>query len=256
MLIRFDNPRLVLNAQEFPAHIVLMYMDEGSHRSEIRVEYVDGSTPVQRVLRPTRTFEVFDTLRAYEIVLPFQELHDPMGARAARHGFRFHGSSSYLSEGSYHRRDFSFHSRFSVIGGGILTLSVGNTEWDLATPTFDPRAPIPEINQSYGAGAGDEYISGPPGIDGLRVPDEVIRNAYHRTHSGRTGAAAQAAAARRAARLADFDLKESLVDPTEAPKVVAEETIETPTAGKIVLTGGSSKKGSPKSRFDRTEGED
>lgn len=253
MLIRFDNPRLVLNAQEFPKHIVLMYMDEGSHRTEIRVSYVDANTTVERVLQPTRTFEVFDQLRAYEIVLPFQELHDGLGLRGARQGFRFTGASSYLGEGgTYHRREFSFLCQFPVIGGGIMRINMGTTEWDLATPTFDPVAPIPGINPAYGVGEGNEYISGPPGIDGLRVPDAVILNAYQRTHQGRTGQAAIDAAARRAARLADFNLKESPVE-VKPPEVLAQETIDKPS---IVLTGGGSKKGAPKSRFDRTEGGD
>jgi len=102
---------------------------------------------------------------------------------------------------------------FPVIGGGIIRLRAGEQEWDIANPTFNPRASIPRINLTYGAGRGDEYVSGPSGIENQRVPDEVLINAYQRTHRGFIGVRGNEIEQRRQQRIANFDLSEAVPTP-------------------------------------------
>lgn len=188
MLIRLDNPRLVINAQEFPDHVILMILRLGEASGDVVGSYVDtgGSNQrVQRNITPSRSLSVFEDMEVREFVLPFWELHDGLGRRAATGGFHFTATSAFRAPGGvYGTRIIEFTMIFPVIGGGIIRINIGGQEWDLANPTFNPNAPIPEINRNYGAGAGNEYESGPPGINNQRVPDDVLLNAYRRTHNG------------------------------------------------------------------------
>lgn len=97
---------------------------------------------------------------------------------------------------------------FPVIGGGVIRIQAGGQEWDIANPTFDPNASIPEMSTRYsGVGRSDDYVSGPAGIDNRRVPDDVMINAYQRSHRGYVGNTDEIER-RRAGRLANFDLRE------------------------------------------------
>ena len=217
MLFRLDNPRLVMNAQEFPEHVVLYCLAYGDCAGDVVVTFVDptNSRQVTQPIRPTRTLEIFEGVLVHEYVLPFDQLADPIGRRGATSGFTVMGRSSYRVAGSnFETRTLEFTMVFPAIGGGIIRMRVAEQEWDIANPTFNPRSPIPEINRSYGVGRGDEYISGPTGIENLRVPDEVLINAYRRTHHGFIGTRASEIEQRRQQRMANFDLQE--IPPEEA----------------------------------------
>lgn len=253
MLLRLDNPRLVINAQEFPSHVILMTLEYASASGGVTVEYVDSQIGsgsrnersrvttnsiaarsvggrVTHPIEPTRTLPVLQGMQLHEYVLPFWDLHDNLGRRAATGGFHFRVSSAFRAQGAgYEERILDFVMQFPVIGGGVMRFVLGGQEWDIANPTFDPRARMPEINQSYGAGRGDEYMSGPPGIENKRVPDNVLINAYQRTHRGHVGPSANAIEQRRRDRLANFDLKEE--------SVLAPRTEEAPEPPPLV--GGS-----------------
>jgi hypothetical protein len=217
MLIRLDNPRLVINAQEFPQHVVLMALRYDEAPGEVNVTYFDtGSASGQRSQRiePTRSLDIANGMSVHEFVLPFTELHDRLGRRGATQGFQFTANSAFRHQSSYGVRTLEFTMQFPVIGGGIIRFSIGGQEWELANPTFYPLAEAPPINRSYGSeGQGDEYISGPPGIENKRVPDDVLVNAYRRTHAGYTRPGrAEDIERRRQQRVANFDLREGVVE--------------------------------------------
>lgn len=233
MLLRLDNPRLVINAQEFPQHVVLMALRFEDAPGEVTVNYLDGSRRVSQTIQPTRRLDILDGMVLHEFVMPFWELHDRLGRRAATGGFHFVANSSFRAQAAnYGVRTLDFTMQFPVIGGGVLRFSIGGQEWDLANPTFNPNAEMIPINRSYGAGRGDEYESGPAGISNQRVPDEVLINAYQRTHRGMTNRSqATEIERRRQERLANFDLREG-PPPEEPPQFQA-------PADDSILTGGT-----------------
>lgn len=210
MLFRLDNPRLILNAQEFPENMVVYCLAYDGCPGDLAVHYLDSSRRVTEEIQPTRQFDILQGMRVNEYVLPFDRLHDSLGRRGATAGFNIVARSSFrVAAASYGTRTLDMTMVFPIIGGGIIRISAGGQEWDIANPTFNPNAPIPAINRSYGAGRGDEYTSGPPGIDNMRVPDEVVINAYRRTHQGYAGASGSEIERRRQERLANFDLQEA-----------------------------------------------
>lgn len=222
MLFRLDNPRLIMNAQEFPEHMVLYCLAHGDCAGDVVVNFVDTSTGrrVTQPIRPTRSLEIFERVIVHEYVLPFDQLADPIGRRGATSGFTVIGRSSYRVAGSnYEIRTLEFTMVFPAIGGGIIRMRVAEQEWDIANPTFNPRAAIPEISRSYGVGIGDEYISGPVGIENRRVPDEIIINAYQRTHRGFIGTRASEIEQRRQQRIENFDLQEVPAEPINTPAI-------------------------------------
>lgn len=226
MLFRLDNPRLVMNAQEFPENMVLYCLSYAECAGDVVVNFTDPSNSrrVTQPIQPTRALSIFEGVIVNEYVLPFSELVDPIGRRGATSGFTIIGRSSYRVAGaSYEVRTLEFTMVFPVIGGGIIRMRASEQEWDIANPTFNPHAPIPEISTSYGVGEGNEYVSGPVGIDNQRVPDAILINAYQRTHRGFIGSRGTEVEQRRQARLANFDLSENI--PTPPP---IERPIQTP----------------------------
>jgi hypothetical protein len=145
----------------------------------------------------------------HEYVAPFTDLHDSLGRRGATIGFNFVARSSFRVAGAnYGIRTLDIIMIFPVIGGGIIRIQAGGQEWDIANPTFDPNAPVPGMSTRYdGSGFGNEYVSGPAGIDNRRVPDDVMINAYQRSHRGFVGNNNEIER-RRSERLANFDLRE------------------------------------------------
>lgn len=213
MLFRLDNPRLVMNAQEFPENMVLYCLAYADSPGDVIVNFIDpqNSRRVTQPITPTRSLSIFDGVTVHEYVLPFQELADSLGRRGSTSGFTVIGRSSYRVAGAeYQVRTLEFTMVFPVIGGGIIRLRAGEQEWDIANPTFNPRAAIPEINRTYGAGNGDEYVSGPTGIDNRRVPSDILINAYQRTHRGYIGVHGNEIEQRRQQRIHNFDLNESI----------------------------------------------
>jgi len=216
MLIRLDNSRLVINAQEFPQNVVLMCLQYQEAKGEVNVTYFDGGRGQQsQYIEPTRRLTILpDQMFVHEFVMPFKDLHDALGRRGATAGFHFVADSAFRQGIEYGVRTLDFTMIFPVIGGGTIRFSIGGQEWELANPTFNPLADIPEINQNYGnEGAENDYVSGPPGIDNRRVPDAVVINAYRRTHAGYAGSRADDIERRRQQRVANFDLRE--VRPTD-----------------------------------------
>lgn len=223
MLLRLDNPRLVINAQEFPQHVVLMLLRYGEASGEVLVSYFEsGATgPRSETLEPTRRLNIMDGMVLHEFVLPFERLHDRLGRRGATSGFHFIGNSAFRQHTEFGVRVLDFTMLFPAIGGGVIRFSIGGQDWELSNPTFYPLAEIPAINTHYGAGSGNEYSSGPAGIDNLRVPDDVLINAYQRTHAGYTGPGrGEAIERRRQDRLANFNLQE--VVPLEGPNALTQ----------------------------------
>lgn len=219
MLFRLDNPRMVMNAQEFPENMVLYCLAYADCVGDVVVNFIDpqNGRRVTQPITPTRSLSIFEEVTVHEYVLPFHELADSLGRRGSTSGFTVIGRSSYRVSGAeYQVRTLEFTMVFPVIGGGIIRLRAGDQEWDIANPTFNPRAAIPEINHSYGAGRGDEYMSGPSGIDNQRVPDEILINAYQRTHRGFIGARGNEIEQRRQQRIANFDLNEAVPQPPPA----------------------------------------
>jgi hypothetical protein len=222
MLFRLDNPRMVMNAQEFPENMVLYCLAYADCAGDVVVNYIDptNSRRVTQPIQPTRSLSIFAGVTVNEYVLPFNSLADNLGRRGATSGFTVIGRSSYrLAGADYQTRTLEFTMVFPVIGGGIIRLRAGEQEWDIANPTFNPRASIPQINRDYGVGAGNEYVSGPSGIDNQRVPDDVLINAYQRTHRGFIGSHGSEIEQRRQQRLANFDLSEAVpqAPPIERP---------------------------------------
>lgn len=284
MLIRLDNPRLVINAQEFPQHVILMAVRYGEAQGDVTVNFLDGGRRHSEIIHPTRALDVLEGMTVHEFVLPFWDLHDGLGRRGATGGFHVVGTSAFRAQGgTYGVRTLDFTMQFPVIGGGILRINVGGQEWDLANPTFDPRAPLPAVNRNYGAGRGNEYESGPAGINNQRVPDDVLINAYQRTHRGYVGRGAEIER-RRQERLANFDLQEAreadppsvldgamrmdpdvqqpapvIVDPVEARRqerlAQIRRSSEEQSPG-IVVAPARAPKAPPRTRLERTSDDD
>lgn len=238
MLFRLDNQRLIINAQEFPSHVVLMTVGFQAASGQVFLHSYREETAIP----PTRTLDIFPGFRVFETVLPFWDLvHQVSGTS----GITFSGSSAFRMVGAtYAMREFRFTMLFPANGGGIIRHSVGGQEWDLSNPTFNPRAPLPEIDPSYNSDAEGEGDQLPPGISGLRVPGSVLIQAYRRVHQGVTNdKRAEEIEKRRQARLASFDLKEvPASDETDATKVAA--------PSRIILTGTTSEEPAP-SRTER-----
>ena len=237
MLFRLDNPRLVMNAQEFPENMVLYCLAYADCVGDVVVNFIDPSNSrrVTQPITPTRSLRIFDGVVVCEYVLPFSDLVDPIGRRGATSGFTIIGRSSYRVAGAnYEIRTLEFTMIFPVNGGGIIRMRAAEQEWDIANPTFNPHASIPEISTAYGAGAGNEYVSGPTGIDNLRVPDEVIINAYQRTHRGFIGRHGTEVEQRRQERLANFDLSENIPQPPQLERPIHTPAIQGRTS---VITG-------------------
>jgi hypothetical protein len=222
MLFRLDNPRLVMNAQEFPENMVLYCLAYANCAGDVVANFVElqtnrlGTLPIQ----PTRSLGVFEGVTLNEYVIPFEQLVDPLGRRGSTFGFTIIGRSSYRVAGAdYQTRTLEFTMIFPVIGGGIIRLRTGEQEWEIANPTFNPQAGTPPISTLYGVGIGNEYVSGPTGIENQRVPDDILINAYQRTHRGFIGQAASEIERRRQERLANFDLNEEVNLPSMGTSV-------------------------------------
>jgi hypothetical protein len=223
MLFRLDNPRFIMNAQEFPANVVFYCLAYQDCTGDLIVNYTDPSNSrrVTEPITPTRSLQIFPGMVVHEYVAPFTDLHDTLGRRGATIGFNFVARSSFRVAGAnYGIRTLDIIMIFPVIGGGVIRIQSGGQDWDIANPTFNPNAPIPEMSTRYsGAGRMDEYVSGPAGIDNRRVPDDVMINAYQRSHRGYVGNTDEIER-RRASRLANFDLREV----SEAERIQEAET--------------------------------
>jgi hypothetical protein len=208
MLFRLDNPRLVINAQEFPQNVVVYCLAYESCPGDLVVNYLDGGRRATEEIPITREFLIFRGMVVHEFVLPFQRLHDPLGRRGATAGFNVVARSSFrVAAASYGERTFEFTMFFPINGGGCIRFLIGGQEWEISNPAFDPQAPVPEVNPSYSTELGGaESASGPPGISNLRIPASVIINAYQRTHRGTSDS--EAVERRRQERIANFDLQE------------------------------------------------
>ena len=240
MLFRLDNPRLVMNAQEFPENMVLYCLAYADCAGDVVVNFIDpqNSRRVTQPITPTRSLSIFEGVTVHEYVLPFYQLADSLGRRGATSGFTVIGRSSYrLAGADYQTRTLEFTMVFPVIGGGVVRIRAGEQEWDIANPTFNPRDAVPSINTNYGAGRGDEYISGPAGIDNQRAPNDVLINAYQRTHRGFIGRNGSDIERRRQERLANFDLNEEV--PQASPPPIDRPPLETPARSPrtSVITG-------------------
>lgn len=223
MLFRLDNPRLIVNAQEFPQNVVLYSLAYEDSDGAVTISFQDTHPETVRI-EAERRLQILPGMVLHEFVLPFMNLHDSLGRRASTHGFRVTARSAFrVAAATYGIRTLTFTMLFPVIGGGVIRMDAGGQEWELANPTFTPTAPIPGINHNYGAGAGNEYASGPAGIDNLRVPDEILINAYQRTHQGHVGPVANEVERRRQERLANFNLREV---PAPAPDLPAFVTMD------------------------------
>jgi hypothetical protein len=228
MLFRLDNPRFIMNAQEFPANVVFYCLAYEDCAGDLIVNFTDPSSSrrVTEPIQPTRTLPILEGMFLHEYVVPFQRLHDRLGRRGSTLGFNFVARSSFRVAGaSYGTRTLDITMTFPVNGGGIIRVQAGGQEWDIANPTFDPNASIPDINTSYNSGASDEYVSGPAGINNRRVPDAIIINAYQRAHRGFVGNS-NTIEQRRAERLANFDLRE--VTPQEQAVEASTPPAQTP----------------------------
>lgn len=238
MLFRLDNPRLVMNAQEFPENMVLYCLAYADCAGEVVVNYIipQNSRRVTYPIQPIRALSIFEGVTVNEYVLPFNQLTDPLGRHGSTSGFTVIGRSSYRVAGAnYQVRTLEFTMIFPVIGGGIIRIRSGEHEWDIANPTFNPRASVPGINQAYGAGQGDEYVSGPSGIDNQRVPSDILINAYQRTHRGYLGVQGSEMDLRRQERLANFDLNENV---PQAPPIPERPSMTPAIQGRTsVVTG-------------------
>ena len=234
MLFRLDNPRFIMNSQEFPANIVFYCLAYQDCTGDLIVNYTDpgSSRRVTEPIAPTRSLPIFAGMTLHEYVVPFLDLHDQLGRRGATVGFNFVARSSFRVAGAnYGTRTLDTTMIFPVIGGGIIRIQAGGQEWDIANPTFDPNAQVPGMNTSYGTGTGADYISGPQGIENRRVPDDIMINAYQRTHRGYVGDTSEIER-RRAERLANFDLREVSV-------LEQQQEAQTPppqTPGRITLS--------------------
>lgn len=182
---------------------------------DVTVHYQNNGRRVTETVIPTRSLEVLPGMRVNEHVVPFHQpgLIDSSGRRGAGSGFNFIARSSFrVAAASYGTRTLDLTMIFPINGGGIIRVSAGGQEWDIANPTFDPRAEPPSINQSYGMNTGvEENPYTPHGIEGRRLPDAVLISAYQRTHQGFAGVSQEARDGieqRRQARLASFDLTE------------------------------------------------
>lgn len=230
MLFRIDNPRLVVNAQEFPANVVIYCIEHQRIHARVDVSYCD-STWVTETIHPIRSLDIHRDLSLHEYVVPFFDLTDSLGRRGATHGFIVNAYSAYrVSTTAYGSRIFQFVTHFPPNGGGIIQFSLGETNWDLSNPTFNPKAPVPDINPNYTTVKGNYDESGPPGVNNLRVPDEVLVQAYLRVHPAHRTNHEDLILQRRNERLANFDLKEEkvgvhLVNP-EAPTTEVKSRIE------------------------------
>jgi hypothetical protein len=202
-----------MNAQEFPENMVLYCLAYADCAGDVVVNYIDplNSRRVTQPIQPTRILHIFEGFTVREYVLPFDQLIDNLGRRGSTSGFTVIGRSSYrVAEADYQTRTLEFTMIFPVNGGGIIRLRAGEQEWDIANPTFNPRTPIPAISSSYNVSTGNEYPSGPPGIENRRVPDDVLINAYQRTHRGLIGSHGSEIEQLHQQRLANFDLNEAI----------------------------------------------
>jgi len=249
-----------MNAQEFPANMVIYCLAYDGCPGDVAVHYLENSHRMTEGLQPTRGFDIFEGMRVHEYVIPFQNLHDSFGRRGSTAGFNIIARSSFrVAAASYGTRTLDMTMIFPLNGGGIIRIAMGAQEWDIANPTFDPRAPVPAVNMNYGAGRGNEYMSGPAGIDNMRVPEEILVNAYQRTHRGYVGGSASEVERRRQERLANFDFQEVPSDAVEASRLAriaqanasANQDSPSPETPSIVLPVPKVSKAPPRSRLER-----
>lgn len=220
MLIQTSSPRPIINLQEHPQHVVVHTLRKpgvstGTVLFNMNTDIEHGT----RSTAPVEPYEVFPIegdpgFEALEYYLPFdivfgkgrqtynegeimqrqiagmvkrivtdtdpnERPRDTLMALYATSGISIIAKSAFRSQGSqYEERVLNFQLFFPITGGGIVRIA--GVGFDIANPTFDPKAPLP----------------GP-----ARFTNQTLLEAFNRTHKAPKGALA----ARRAARIAQAE---------------------------------------------------
>lgn len=248
MLFRMDNERFIVNAQEFPANMVVMALQSGPSTGGLTIGDQVGQDC--RPLAPTRSLMIFPRMVLNEYVIPAGEF---------RNGFRggvfINVESSYRCRTEYLLRRLTLLMQFPPNGGGVVRIIQNGVEWDIGNPTFNPKEEIPPINDEYNSDIAD-VVSGPPGIANKRVPDDVLIRAYQRVHTG--WESLMDAARKKQGRLANFNLDESVAELEETSLTVGVRDRHPPrtlqTRGPVVeVVPPQEAHTLPPTRFDRNE---
>jgi len=226
MLIKLDQPRLLLSAQDYPQNLVLYCLSCDGFEGTLSVKERENNTLVV----PNRELSVMFDMILREYVLSPRFLTRDIIRKGSSLGIDLEGSSSFrASNSTYGFRTFQTTLMFPSNGGGILRMSVGNQEWDILNPTFNPRAEIPAIGE-------DRVLDFGVQVNTVRTklpPEDHLRIAYQRTHVGYSSLGKsnlEEEEARRQERIANFDLEE--VDSKKRSEEVSIEVLESTLRGR------------------------
>lgn len=255
MLYQASTLRPMINMREFPEHVVIYTMRRDTVSTGIvDITYqgdfeagVTENVPLEhtREILITGSSSEF-TFLAYEYVIPLWNLVDSHGRRGTTGGFNVRVRSAFRQGGTdYRERDLSFWLTFPIDGGGIIRFA--GSPMDIANPTLNPRAPLPV------EGPSDEELRAEMHDDGqwTRPSIENLRIAYNRVHQLATPRQVSAAEARRASRIANFDLQETAAAGVQSRRA---EEADREVQGRVLEKIDEKKQGLPRRpRFDRED---
>jgi len=158
MLIQLTTPRPVLDPSEYPAYLHLHVLTKPGV-SDGKVLFTSVKDPEHgtydtRTLDPTHTLPLnaSDGVGALIYVLPFWELFKSEYENRNLYmvpfctaGFKVVANSAFRADPkTYRSRALAFHILMPVTGGGIIRL--GDSEFDVTNPSFNPWAPNPTMS--------------------------------------------------------------------------------------------------------------
>jgi len=193
MLLQASAPRPVMNPVDSPEHFRIQTLRRpGVSDGGVLFSFVsdlESGSPTNHTLAPVESYQIEgqDGFEALDYWLPFDTMFKESGlsdlalAALSTSGYRVTVRSAFRSDRTkYEERVISLLLLTPVTGGGVIRL--GDSFFDIANPTLNPRAPTPK-----------------------RVRDETISIAFNRAHKVLTQGAQDAIEARRRARIAEAE---------------------------------------------------
>jgi hypothetical protein len=180
MLVQASLPRPIVRMDEFPKNVaVLSLRRAGVSNGGVRMSFLvdtDTGTEGDIGVEPLRLFQIEgeEGFQACEYLLPIDrltEMHGNLSIVYGTVGVRVFVRSAYrASPTSYGEHKLGLSLIFPITGGGIVRMWDSN--FDLANPGFDPKAPTPRI------GSEDEELR----LPGDRMSTANLTLAFNRTH--------------------------------------------------------------------------
>jgi hypothetical protein len=205
MLIKLDQPRLLVSAQDYPQNLVFYCLACEGCSGDLGIKVEEEVIPIPS----NRSMEFIKDIEIKEYVVPSSALLSQHGRAGSTLGISLVAHSSFRASSTvYGIRTFETTLIFPSNGGGVLRMSIGGQDWDLQNPTFDPRAEVPSIGDyrvlDYHTQVNQNRV--------LLPPEDFLRIAYQRVHKGYVHLSAyeqKQAELKRQERIANFDLTET-----------------------------------------------